>query len=306
MVLKKNLKKQDTSVDDEIHTEESAATASQDTTNNSNTGSLGGTGMMGMGMGYSGMGMMSPYSMGMMSPYSMGMMGMGGMGMMGSQWLFSLNQFLFGIQSVVFSLGQAVQIVGMNAQQMKQMYESVKGMVENAIGQVNQWGQMDKWEEITGLKGEEARRWMMGGDYDEDEIGGTKYNNSELQHGVENRRERKILTQNEIIRRRRVAAFRWTVTLTISYFLYKGVRRLIRMLLFGSRGNGRRQLASSDMQQQYRMGGMTNQYYGGGMGMGGQGGYGMSRYSSYGGGGYGRRNYNAGYDAYGGGGGDYY
>ena len=121
--------------------------------------------------------------------------------------------------------------------------------------------------------------------------------------------ERKILTHNEIIRRRRLAAFRWTMTLTVSYFLYRGVRRLIRMVLYGSRGNGRRQLASSDMhmQQQYNgMGGMSNQYYGGGQGsygMGGQGGYGMSRYSSYGGGGYGRRNYNAGYQDMGG---DYY
>ena len=154
-----------------------------------------------------------------------GGMGMGG-GMMGSQYLMSLNQFLFGIQSVVFSLGQAVQIVGMNAQQIKGLYESVKGMVENALGQVNKLGSMSVEEVMgtsLGVKGEGAKRWMLG----EDEAEG----DCSTAEGEEN-----ILTQSEIIRRRRLAAFRWTVTLATSYCLYRGVRRLIRALIYGGGG----------------------------------------------------------------------
>jgi len=185
------------------------------------------------------------------------------------------------------------------------MYESLRGMVENAIGQVNKWGQIEAWEEFTGVKGDDARRWMLGEDNDDENDGNNNNSTSQKQQQHvgedESTSERKILTHNEIIRRRRLAAFRWTMTLTTSYFLYRGVRRLIRMLLGSPRGNGRQQINSMQQQQQYYGGGrMSNQYYGdGGMGSG----YGMNRYSSYGGGGYGRHSYSSGYDM---GGGDYY
>ena len=307
-------------VDDEINVSEETTAAIADNNNSTSTNTM--ISNMGIG-GYGGMGMLSPMmGMGMMSPYygmgGYGGMGMMGMGMMGSQWLFSLNQFLFGIQSVVFSLGQAVQIVGMNAQQMKHMYESLKTMVENAMGQVNKWGQLEAWEEITGVKGDDARRWMLGEENDDycenDDVGNNNSTSDkqQQQQGVEDavtERKMKILTHNEVIRRRRLAAFRWTMTLTISYFLYRGVRRLIRLVLYGPSGGNYRQIMQHQDQRPYYYGGggrMSNQHYR----VGGQDGYGMNRYSSYGGGGYGRRNYNDSYSQYSShdhmGGGDYY
>ena len=233
-------------------------------------------GMMGMG--------------GMMGGY--GMMGMGGM--MGSQYFFSLNQFLFGVQSVIFSLGQAVQIVGMNAQQIKGVVASIRGMVENAMGSVREWSGLE-WEEVVeGVLGEKrgdgAKRWMLGEE------------NANVSEG----REQGIdvdqpLTENEIIRRRRLAALRWTMTLTISYAAYRSVRRLIRILLFGGDSNHRhsRNYTSHDS---YHRGRYSDQYtmmnrrggyhqydgmngYYGGSGMGYGSGYG-GRYDAYGGSGY--------------------
>ena len=294
-------------VDEEIHLNDNgnAATDGENAVDSSPASnplstSYGGLGSMGgMGMGMGGMGMMP----GMMGMGGMGMMGMGG-GMMGSQWIFSLNQFLFGIQSVVFSLGQAVQIVGMNAQQIRHVYESLKGMVENAMGQVNGWCKISSWEGVGGvldLKTGDARRWISGDE--EEAIRG-------VEERVEGGGEEEVLTQSEIIRRRRLAAFRWTVTLSISYVLYRTMRRLVRALIFGggSRESGRGQLqnygASAYPMQQSRgydsYGGMGNQYNG-------RGGYnnGMDRYRG-GGAGYGQRQYDPYSQGSGGMGGGYY
>lgn len=203
-------------------------------------GMMGGMGMMGMMPGMYGLGGMGMY---------------GGGGMMGSQWLMSLNQFLFGVQSVVFSLGQAVQIVGMNAQQIRHVYESVKGMVENALGQVNKLGQASSWEEVAG---QVLGSKVMGEGNGERSNGSTSPVDDNEREG-----EEEILTQNEIIRRRRLAAFRWTMSLSMSYVVYKTVRRLVRALLFGGganqvdRGNYQMQQHS---QGYYGGGGMSNQY----------------------------------------------
>lgn len=215
--------------------------------------SLGGMGMGGFGMGM----------MGGMNPMMMGMYG-GGMGMygMGNQWVMSLNQFLFGIQSVVFSLGQAMQIVGMNAQQLKHMYESVKGMVENAICKLNN---MSLIEETFGVNGDEARRWMLGNEEDE---------------------HQRPLTQHEIIRRRRIAAIRWSMTLGVSYLLYKSIRKLIRALLYGRSGCHRRNLPAHQQYQNFNGGG-----------------YGINRFSGYGNGygsGFGRHGFSQHHSQYGG------
>ena len=266
-------------VDEEIHTDTTNNT-SDDTTQLNNTS-------YGMGMGGMNSMMMSPYSMGM---GGMGMMGgmyggmYGGMGMgMGSQWLTSLNQCLFGFQSLIFSLGQAVQIVGMNAQQLHHVYDSIKGMIENVLGQVNSKLGCSI-EELLGVKNSNKQgkngslRGMLG-------------NNENSTSTEDGEGEDEIITQNEIIRRRRVAAFRWTISLATSYLLYKGVRKLIRTLIFG--GGDSHRHSSIQQQQQYQG---SNGYgqYGSGMSSGySNGGYGMSRYNSgYGGGrGYGQRQY---------------
>ena len=244
-------------VEDEIDTSNLDGASTTPITGSSYN-SLGGMGMGGMGMG---MGMM-----GGMNPMMMGMYG-GGMGMygMGNQWVMSLNQFLFGIQSVVFSLGQAMQIVGMNAQQIKHMYESVKGMVDNAICKLHNMS----IEETLGVNGDEARRWMLG--------------NEENEH-------QRPLTQNEIIRRRRLAAIRWSMTLGISYLLYKSIRKLIRALMGGRNGGHRRNLPAHQYQN----------FDGGG--------YGMNRHSGYGnsyGSGFGRQGFSQ-HSQYGGAHGGYY
>mmetsp|Transcript_20532 Transcript_20532/g.39568 ORF Transcript_20532/g.39568 Transcript_20532/m.39568 type:complete len:345 (+) Transcript_20532:1451-2485(+) len=277
-------------VDEEIHLDGSGADTAhvEATSSSSPTGaSYGGYGGMGYGGGMMGMGMMP--GMGM---YGMGMgMGMYGGGMMGSQWLFSLNQFLFGIQSVVFSLGQAVQIVGMNAQQIRHVYDSMKGMVENAVGQVNEWCKISSLEDIGGVLGSkklgiDARRWISGGE-DEGQI---------RERGSLKTEEGENLTQSETIRRRRLAAFRWTLTMSISYILYKAIRRLVRALIFGNRSMPNRggQLQDSMMSSPYQMqqargygdygGMMGNQPYGNGMRYGGgnYGSYGQHGYSRVG------------------------
>ena len=243
-------------VDDEIDTSNLEGASTTPITGSSYN-SLGGMGMGGLGMGMMGM-----------NPMMMGMYG-GGMGMygMGNQWVMSLNQFLFGIQSVVFSLGQAMQIVGMNAQQLKHMYESVKGMVESAICKLNN---MSVIEETFGVNGDEARRWMLGNEEDE---------------------HQRPLTQNQIIRRRRLAAIRWSMTLGISYLLYKSIRKLIRAILYGRSGGHQRNLPAHQQYQDYNGGGY---------------GYGMNRYSGYGSGsGYGRHGFSQ-HSQYGGAYGGYY
>lgn len=213
-----------------------------------------------------------------------GMYGMGGMmgGGMISSYMFSLNQFLFGIQSLIFSLGQAVQIVGMNAEQMKSLVGSLKEMVENALGSVRglDWdGVLDGLVVGENKKGE--RGWMLGQN-DEDDERGNGY-----------------LSEEDIIKKRRLAAFRWTVTLTVSYVAYRTVRRLIRALIFGGDSMMRPQQQyhnrgyMSQQQDGYRYSsqygnqyGRRGGYYGGGYGSG-MGGYGgMSQYDPYGGGGY--------------------
>jgi hypothetical protein len=275
-------------VDEEIHTSDTTNNTTDDTTQLNNTSSYGGMGGMNSSM------MMSPYSMGM---GGMGMMGgmYGGMGMgmgmgMGSQWLTSLNQCLFGFQSLIFSLGQAVQIVGMNAQQLHHVYDSLKGMIENAVGQVNSKLGCSI-EELLGVnKNNKGNgRSMLGN------------NNNENQNSTsteEEGDEDEIITQNEIIRRRRVAAFRWTISLATSYLLYKGVRKLIRTLIFG--GDSQQRHSPIQQQQQYQgsNGYSSSGQYGNGSGGYGSGmnsgSYGMSRYSSGGygrGGGYGQRQY---------------
>ena len=263
-------------VDEEIHTSDTTNNTTDDTTQLNNTSSYGS-----MGMGMNSM-MMSPYSMGM---GGMGMMGGmyggmygGGMGMgMGSQWLTSLNQCIFGFQSLIFSLGQAVQIVGMNAQQLHHVYDSMKGMIENVLGQVNSKLGCSI-EELLGVNKNNKGKGSLRGLGDN-------------QNPTSTEEDDEIITQNEIIRRRRVAAFRWTISLASSYLLYKGVRKLIRTLIFGG-GDSHRH---SSIQQQHQYQG-SNGYgqYGSGMSSGyGSGGYGMSRYNSgYGGGrGYGQRQY---------------
>lgn len=280
-------KQQQDEVDEEIHLDGGVAadTAHGEATSSSSSptsASYGGYGGMGYGGGMMGMGMM-PGMYGGMGMYGMGMgMGMYGGGMMGSQWLFSLNQFLFGIQSVVFSLGQAVQIVGMNAQQIRHVYDSMKGMVENAVGQVNEWCKISSLEDIGGVLGSkklgiDAKSWISGGD-DEGRI---------REQGSLKTEEGEILTQSEIIRRRRLAAFRWTLTLSISYILYKAIRRLVRALIFGNRSMPSRggQLQDSMMSSSYQMqqargygdyGGMMGiQPYGNGLR------YGGGNYGSY-------------------------
>jgi hypothetical protein len=209
----------------------------------------------------------------------MNMMGMGG----GSQYLFSLNQFLFGIQSVIFSLGQAVQIVGMNAQQIKGVVSSLRGMVEGALGSVKEYSSGgNRWEEIVEevMGGMEAKRWILGEEHDNRNV-------------VED----EILTENEIIRRRRLAAFRWTLTLTISYAAYRTVRRLIRTLILGSGDSNRHYNRGYISNDSYNGGRYPNHY---GVGYGRRGGYGHGN-GHYGGSsmGYGG-GYGGGYDPYGG------
>lgn len=263
-------------VDEEIHTSDNTTNnTTDDTTQLNNTSSYGS-----MGMGMNSM-MMSPYSMGM---GGMGMMGGmyggmygGGMGMgMGSQWLTSLNQCIFGFQSLIFSLGQAVQIVGMNAQQLHHVYDSLKGMIENVVGQVNSKLGCSI-EELLGVNKNNKGKGSLRGLGDN-------------QNPTSTEEEDEIITQNEIIRRRRVAAFRWTISLATSYLLYKGVRKLIRTLIFGG-GDSQRH---SSIQQQHQYQG-SNGYgqYGSGMSSGYiNGSYGMSRYNNGGHGrGYGQRQY---------------
>ena len=270
-----------TAVDDEVHTSDNTTNnnTSDDTIqlNNTSDGSMGMNSMM-----------MSPYSMGM---GGMGMMGGmyggmygGGMYGMGSQWLTSLNQCLFGFQSLIFSLGQAVQIVGMNAQQLHHVYDSFKGMIENVVGQVNSKLGCSV-EELLGVnknnhRGNGSLRGMLG--------------NNENQNSTTTEDEDEIITQNEIIRRRRVAAFRWTISLATSYLLYKGVRRLIRTLILG--GGDSQQRHSPIQQQQQYQGSTGYGQYGSSMSSGyGSGSYGMSRYDSGGyGRGYGQRHYDQG------------
>jgi len=272
-------------VDEEIHTSDATNNNTDDTTQLNNTS----YGSMGMGMNSM---MMSPYSMGM---GGMGMMGGmyggmygGGMGM-GSQWLTSLNQCLFGFQSLIFSLGQAVQIVGMNAQQLHHVYDSLKGMIENVVGQVNSKLGCSI-EELLGANSNNKQgkngslRGMLG-------------NTNNNQHSTSTEEEDEIITQNEIIRRRRVAAFRWTISLATSYLLYKGIRKLIRTLIFGG---GDSQQRHSSIQQQHQHQGSNGYSSGGQNGSGmssgySSGGYGMSRYNSGGyGRGYGQRHYDQG------------
>jgi hypothetical protein len=260
---KKNQQKDE--VDDEVDTSNAAET-SPSTPQNATLNSYGGLGYGGSMMG---MGMM-PGMMGMMGGYG-GMMGYG-MGMMpGSQWIFSLNQFLFSIQSVIFSLGQAVQIVGMNAQQIRHVYDSIKGMVENALGQVNEWGKLSSWEdvaeEVLGSRKDDAKRWILGDE--------NSHDNDETQDEW-----KEPLSEHEIIRRRRLAAFRWTLTLSLSYIAYRTVRRLIRALFLGSEPNryGRDQYSRA-LPHQYMHGGRGGYQYGNIFGSSGYGG--RSYYDSY-------------------------
>ncbi|KAL7527216.1 hypothetical protein ACHAWF_002084 [Thalassiosira exigua] len=247
-------------VDEEVHTpgstggdvasaDASAGVASATSYNGMGMGMGMGIGMGGMGMGGMGMGM---YGMGGMG----GMYGGHGYGMggMGSQWLMSVNQLLFGVQSAVFSMVQAMHIVGMNAQQLKQLHASIRGAVESALGQVREkYGSVQASLEAMGARGEGAGQWMLGGD------GGG---------------EDQAMTQAEVIRRRRLAAFRWTMTLTASYLLYRGVRRLVRALIYGD-GAVRRS------GYQYRPPLPSDGYHGNGIL--GDYGYGASGYGNYGG-----------------------
>ncbi|EJK49728.1 hypothetical protein THAOC_31366 [Thalassiosira oceanica] len=193
------------------------------------------------------------------SPYnSLGGMGMGGfgMGMMGG-----MNPMMMGMYGGAWEC-QAMQIVGMNAQQLKHMYESVKGMVENAICKLNN---MSLMEETFGVNGDEARRWMLGNEEDE---------------------HQRPLTQHEIIRRRRIAAIRWSMTLGVSYLLYKSIRKLIRALLYGRSGCHRRNLPAHQQYQNFNGGG-----------------YGINRFSGYGNGygsGFGRHGFSQHHSQYGG------
>ena len=250
----------------------------------------------GMGLGMGGMGM---YGMGM----GMGMGGMygggmyGGGGGMGSQWLMSLNSALFGIQSVVFSLGQAVQIVGMNAQQIRHVYDGIRGMLESALGHVkDNLGLVGvaTIDEVMSAKGGGggggavggAIRWLSvaGGRHERVDDGAGDA--ASASRGGEDHRVF-VPTHSEIVRRRRLAAFRWTVTLTASYFLYRAVRRLIRALIHVSaagRISGNDYLPPLQSRNEY-YGGVGggrmshNPYYGSNGTMGGGYGYGSSRYN---------------------------
>ena len=208
-----------------------------------------------------------------MGGYGMNMMGGMGMGMGGS-YLFSLNQLLFSIQSVVFSTSQAIQIVGMNAQQIQNVLASLRGTLEHCVGSIKDY---PVEEVVQGVLGSEAKQWFLGdskqGGVDDDERG-----------------EREpLLSEEEIVRRRRLQAFRWTMALTLSYVTYRTIRKLIRMLILGG-----------DSSRGYASHGYGNHGYlnGGGYtgrGYGRRGGYGYD--NGYYGGGYGGRSH---YDPYGG------
>ena len=194
---------------------------------------------------------------------------MGGMGMYGNNFLsstmISLNQFLFGIQSLIFSVSQAVQIVGMNAEQIKGVVGSLREVMDKSLKGLD-------WERLSGVLEKDGRfRGVLGNTTDEN---GDR------------------LTEEEIVHRRRLAAFRWTVTLTLSYAAYRMVRRLIRALIFGGHGG---QYGGRGYSASYNGGRYSSPY--GGMGYGRRGGYG-SYGSGYGyGGGYGGMSQ---YDPYGG------
>merc|ERR1719221_238072 len=137
----------------------------------------------------------------------------------------------------------------------------MKGMIGKLFGQISSL-------DAIGIRGTDARDWMLGPNTNEVGIDG---------------REDQPLTQNEIVRRRRLAAFRWTGSICISYFLYKAVRRLLRSLTstppaFHHRSN------------YYDVGRMPNQFIGNGMSAG---------YGRYVGGGHGRHyQYPQGYGDY--------
>jgi hypothetical protein len=258
------------------------------------------------------------YGMGGMGMYGMGGMYGGGMGMgmgMGSAMmgpLMSLNQFLFGIQSVVFSLGQAVQIVGMNAQQIRHVYEGMRGMIESVLGHLN-----DKLGLAVGISSFDdviecakgggvggggpvggAMRWLSVSGVDEEHHIHDDESSSRAGGGED--RANHVPTHADIVRRRRLAAFRWTISLTASYFLYRAARRLIRGLIHGSDAGGRIGGGGNDYMHHHpqsnngyhgdmgRGGGSNNQYYFGSDGMmrGGYG-HGSNRYNS----GHGQRGY---------------
>jgi hypothetical protein len=100
-------------------------------------------------------------------------------------------------------------------------------MVENSLGQVHEWGKMSSWEDVAegmlGSRKDNARRWILG-DHE---------NSPEINDNTEDRNPQ-AFTENEIIRRRRLAALRWSLTLSISYLLYRSLRRLIRTFILGN------------------------------------------------------------------------
>ena len=195
---------------------------------------------------------------------------------------------VFGIQSVVFSLGQAVQIVGMNATQIQQLSEGVRKAIETAIGHVQKKLLAVRYNTINDTnnssllvggmmnKTKRGRKAIIDG-------GGTMMRESlsamhrhqqekiidqgQIEVDDDNDEEKKrIMSQAEIVCQRRLAVFRWTMTITVSYLLYKSVRRLVHALFYnrGVGGDATGLYLSTQQQQQQQQhlrNSSHNQYY---------------------------------------------
>ena len=185
----------------------------------------------------------------------------------------SINQFVFGIQSVVFSLGQAVQIVGMNATQIQHLSEGVRKAIEVAMEHVqkkllavrcNNSNNTNNSSLLVGGRMNKKKRGQKaiidgGGMMMCESLSTTHWHQQEKiidqgQINVDDNDEEKkhIMSQAEIVRRRRLAVFRWTMTITISYLIYKSVRRLVRALFYnrGVGGDATGQYLSTKQKQQ--------------------------------------------------------
>jgi len=142
-----------------------------------------------MGGGMGGMGMgMGGMGMGM-GMGGMNMMGgMGGYGMGQGGHMSSLSQYLFSFQSIIFSLGQAMQIVTMNTHQLHQLYDQIMVMLDQALKY------LDELKHLESLQ-------------------------THLQ---------KPPTEEQIKKRRRLKAIRWSIMFGISYAGYKFVLKWYR------------------------------------------------------------------------------
>ena len=137
------------------------------------------------------MGGMGGYGMGLGGPMNMNMNMMGGgygMGQGGN--ISSLSQYLFSFQSIIFSLGQAMQIVTMNTQQLHQLYDQIIVMFDQALKY------LDELKHLESVQG--------------------------------HMNIHQPLTEEQIKKRRRLKAIRWTIMFGISYAGYKLVLKWYR------------------------------------------------------------------------------